>query len=79
MLREQFQAVAYRVSPYRHPIIGWMNDIRHLSLEDLAAWYERYYAPNNAILVVVGDIDPEAIFEMGPGSSARSEENFKTT
>jgi zinc protease len=61
---EQFNAVAWRASPYRNPIIGWMNDIKHLSLEDLAAWYERYYAPNNAILVVVGDIDPEAVFEM---------------
>jgi zinc protease len=61
---EQFNAVAWRASPYRNPIIGWMNDIEHLSLEDLAAWYERYYAPNNAILVVVGDVDPEAVFEM---------------
>ncbi|MGD1982283.1 MAG: pitrilysin family protein, partial [Chromatiaceae bacterium] len=61
---EQFNAVAWRASPYRNPIIGWMNDIKHLSLEDLADWYERYYAPNNAILVVVGDIDPEAVFEM---------------
>lgn len=61
---EQFSAVAWRASPYRNPVIGWMNDIEHMTVDDLAQWYERYYAPNNAILVVVGDVDPDAVFEM---------------
>jgi zinc protease len=58
---EQFSAVAWRASPYRNPVIGWMNDLDHLTIDDLAAWYRRHYAPNNAILVVVGDVEPDAV------------------
>jgi len=60
-LLEQFNAVAWRASPYRNPIIGWMNDLEHMTVDDLAAWYRRWYAPNNATLVVVGDVEPEAV------------------
>lgn len=58
---EQFNAVAWRSSPYRNPIIGWMNDLDHMKVEDLQAWYDRFYVPNNAILVVVGDVQPGEI------------------
>jgi zinc protease len=58
---ETFQAAAYQTSPYRHPIIGWMADIEGYTLQDLTDWYRRWYAPNNATLVVVGDVDPEAV------------------
>jgi len=58
---ETFQAMAYQTSPYRHPVIGWMSDIEHYSLDDLKGWYRRWYAPNNATLVVVGDVDPPAV------------------
>ena len=61
---EQFNAVAWRSSPYRNPVIGWMNDLEHMTVDDLAAWYRRWYAPNNATLVVVGDVRPEAVREM---------------
>ncbi len=61
---EQFNAVAYRVLPYRNPVIGWMGDLDNLKAEDLRAWYRRWYAPNNAILVVVGDVQPEHILEL---------------
>ena len=61
---EQFNAVAWRVSPYRNPVIGWMNDLENMTIEDLADWYRRWYAPNNATLVVVGDVQPEAVREM---------------
>jgi zinc protease len=61
---EQFQAVAWRASPYRNPIVGWMHDLDGMTVDDLRAWYERYYQPNNAILVVVGDVDPEAVFAL---------------
>jgi len=61
MLQEQFEAVAYRASPYRNPVIGWMNDLQHLQAEDLEGWYRRWYAPNNAILVVAGDVDPQEV------------------
>jgi len=61
---EQFNAVAWRSSPYRNPVIGWMNDIENMTIEDLGAWYRRWYAPNNATLVVVGDVDPEQVKQM---------------
>jgi zinc protease len=58
---EQFNATAFINSPYRNPIIGWMDDLEGMALEDLQRWYERWYAPNNAVLVVAGDVDPEAV------------------
>ena len=61
---EQFNAVAWRSSPYRNPVIGWMNDLEHMTVDDLADWYRRWYAPNNATLVVVGDVRPKAVREM---------------
>lgn len=61
---EQFNATAFQASPIRNPIIGWMNDIEHLTIEDLRAWYRRWYAPNNATLVVVGDVDPQQVLAL---------------
>lgn len=58
---EQFNATAFLNSPYRNPVIGWMTDLEHLEIGDLEDWYRRWYAPNNAILVVVGDVDPDAV------------------
>lgn len=58
---EQFNATAYLNSPYRNPIIGWMDDLEGMKLEDLQRWYARWYAPDNATLVVAGDVDPEAV------------------
>lgn len=53
---EHFLAMAYSNSPYKNPIIGWPADLHHLRLTDLDTWYKRWYAPNNAVLVVVGDV-----------------------
>jgi zinc protease len=58
---ERFMATAYHTSPYRNPIIGWMSDLRALELADLSDWYRQWYAPNNAIVVVVGDVEPEQV------------------
>ncbi|RLA36713.1 MAG: insulinase family protein [Gammaproteobacteria bacterium] len=58
---ERFNATAFLTSPIRNPVIGWMDDLQSLRIEDLQAWYRQWYAPNNATLVVVGDIDPEAV------------------
>jgi zinc protease len=61
---EYFKALAYTSSPYRNPIIGWMQDLEEMKLEDLAQWYKRWYAPNNATLVVVGDVDVQLVFKL---------------
>ncbi|OQX32545.1 MAG: peptidase M16, partial [Candidatus Sedimenticola endophacoides] len=61
---EQFSAVAYRSLPYANPVIGWMNDLENMSVEDLRRWYRLWYAPNNATLVVVGDVEPRQVLEL---------------
>ena len=57
---ERFMASAHISSPYHHMTIGWMNDLNHLSNTDLKRWYQTWYAPNNATLIVVGDVKPPA-------------------
>lgn len=64
MTNEQFQATAFLNSPYRTPVIGWMSDLENMKVEDARAWYKKWYAPNNATLVVVGDVEPDAINAM---------------
>lgn len=61
-MAEQFNAVAFSNSPYKHPVIGWPADIANYSVVDLTAWYQRWYSPNNATLVVVGDVRSADVF-----------------
>lgn len=61
---ERFSAVAYLASPYRNPVIGWMSDLDALTVGDVRAWYRTWYAPNNAVLVVAGDVDPHQVFTL---------------
>ncbi|MFK7794101.1 MAG: M16 family metallopeptidase [Gammaproteobacteria bacterium] len=61
---EQFNATAYNSSPYHNPVIGWMNDLDHMKVADLREWYQQWYMPNNATLVVVGDVDSEQVFAL---------------
>jgi zinc protease len=63
-LGEKFMATAYGVHPYKNPIIGWMGDLEGMKVEDLARWYERFYSPANATLVVVGDVKPAEVFAL---------------
>ncbi|MBP2018744.1 zinc protease [Symbiobacterium terraclitae] len=63
-LQEAFMAAAYQVSPYGHPIIGSKADIRATTAEALTAHYRRYYHPNNATVVIVGDVAPEQAFAL---------------
>jgi len=58
---EQFNAVAFLNSPYKNPIIGWRDDLDSLTVADLRDWYQRWYTPNNATLVVVGDVVPDEV------------------
>ncbi|MGH8103644.1 MAG: M16 family metallopeptidase, partial [bacterium] len=59
-LHENLVAAAYYAHPYRNPIIGWMDDIRSISLDDLAQYYRTYYRPNNAVALITGDIEPKS-------------------
>ncbi|MCK4834086.1 MAG: insulinase family protein [Gammaproteobacteria bacterium] len=61
---ERFNAVAYTNSPYRRPIVGWMEDLDTLTVDDAREWYETWYAPNNATLVVAGDVLAEDVFRL---------------
>lgn len=58
---EQFNATAFINSPERIPTIGWMTDLKSLTVADLQHWYQQWYAPNNAIVVVAGDVEPAAV------------------
>jgi zinc protease len=61
LAREQIAAAQYLNHRYGVPIIGWRHEMETLSLEDAQAWYDLYYSPNNAVLVVAGDVEPEAV------------------
>jgi len=58
---ERFNAAAFINSSYQQPIIGWMEDLDSMQLSDLSDWYQTWYAPNNATLVVAGDVDPQQV------------------
>lgn len=64
LVYEQMLASAYAAHPYRNPIIGWMGDLENMRLDDAQAYYDRWYAPNNAFLVVIGDVLPEEVFKL---------------
>jgi zinc protease len=61
LLSEQMCAALYQAHPYGVPVIGWAHEMATLSREDALAFYTRYYAPNNAILVVAGDVTSEEV------------------
>lgn len=61
LLSEQMRAAQYLNHPYAVPIIGWRHEMEQLSREDALEYYQRFYAPNNATLVIAGDVEPEAV------------------
>ncbi len=61
---ERFMAAAHVASPYYHPVVGWMSELQRLTLVDVQTWYQNWYAPNNATLVVVGDVKPAEVYEL---------------
>lgn len=61
---ERFLATAHIAAPYHHPVIGWMNDLRHLSTKNVRDWYKKWYRPNNAVIIVVGDVKPRAVYRL---------------
>ena len=58
---ERLMATAYQAHPYRRPIIGWMDDLQNMNAQDARDWYARWYAPNNATLVVAGDVQADEV------------------
>jgi zinc protease len=69
ILQEQMMAALYENHPYGIPIIGWSHEIAALNREDALSYYKRFYAPNNAILIVAGDVEPQEVRNL-------AEENF---
>jgi zinc protease len=63
-LFEQMNAAAFQAHPYRRPIIGWMNDLETMTAADAKAWYDTWYVPNNAYVVVSGDVDHQTVFAL---------------
>src|SRR6266513_1021213 len=62
LLDQELTATAFKAHPYRHPTIGWISDLESMSRDDLYGYYRRYYVPNNATLVVVGDVNTDEAF-----------------
>src|SRR5690606_37781607 len=58
---ERRKAMAYPASGYHNPTIGWMADLERMNVADLRAWYQTWYVPNNATLVVVGDVQVDEV------------------
>jgi zinc protease len=64
LVLEQLFAAAFQIHPYRWPVVGWDQDLKNLSLEDCLAYYRIQYAPNNAVVVMVGDVEPGRAFSL---------------
>lgn len=64
LMNEALNAAAFVAHPYHHPVVGWMDDLQNMSIADIEAWYRRWYAPNNATLVVSGDVSADKVVAM---------------
>jgi len=63
-VNEAFQGTVYRAHPYSRPVIGFMNDLENMTADDAREWYHNWYAPNNATLVVVGDVKADEVYQL---------------
>lgn len=63
-VHERLMATAFQAHPYRRPVIGWMNDLENMSAADARDWYRRWYVPNNAYVVIVGDVRKDEVFRL---------------
>lgn len=63
LVYEEVMAAAFKTHPHRHPVIGWMTDLGSITRDDLAAHYSKFYSPDNAVVIVVGDVDGDAVLE----------------
>jgi zinc protease len=63
LLIQETDAAAYKIHPYRNPIVGWLQDVERASAEEQQTYYRRFYHPNNAVLVLVGDFEANAVID----------------
>jgi zinc protease len=77
-LGEQMEAALYLNHPYGRPVIGWRQEIEKLNRDDALAFYERFYGPNNAIVVVAGDVRPEEVRKLAEDTYGRIPRRFET-
>ncbi|MGB0126774.1 MAG: pitrilysin family protein [Rhodocyclaceae bacterium] len=70
-VHEALMATALAEHPYRRPIIGWMNDLQNMTADDVKDWYRRWYVPNNAYVVVVGDVRKDDVFRLAEKTYGR--------
>ncbi|MFT0859665.1 M16 family metallopeptidase [Ancylobacter sp. G4_0304] len=77
-LSEASQAAMFTNHPYGHPIIGWEDEIKKLNREDALAFYRRFYTPNNAILVVAGDVEPDEVKKLAQESYGKVQPRAET-
>jgi zinc protease len=75
ILSEQMLAALYLNHPYHRPALGWEHEMGALSLKDAARFYRRFYAPNNAVLVVAGDVTPEEVRPLAQATYGRNKPN----
>ncbi len=61
---ERLNAIAYINNPYSQPLVGWMSDLQQMTVNDLKAWYQNWYQPNNAEVIVVGDVKPAQVLAL---------------
>jgi zinc protease len=64
LLDQELTATAFKAHPYRHPTIGWLPDLQTMTRDDLYGYYRRHYVPNNATLVIVGDVETDAALRL---------------
>ncbi len=64
LLDQEVTATAFKAHTYRHPTIGWLSDLQTMTRDDLYGYYRRYYVPNNATLVIVGDVDTNSALRL---------------
>ena len=79
LLYEKLIATAFQTHPYRRPVIGWMNDLENMQIEDAQDWYKRWYTPNNAILVIVGDIKSKEALKLAKENYGKFKANSVPT
>lgn len=64
LLFEQLNAAAFTAHPYGWPVIGWMSDLKNIKKSEVAEYFKQYYSPNNAVIAVVGDINPDKVIDL---------------